>query len=287
VGTGERIVLSAGESSDPDGDQLTYEWDLDGDGTYEVPASAEPRLGTSFAKAGQRKVRVRVSDGFGQSDGATAKLTVTSAAAVGHPPTVAIGAPSRVGPPGRPVTLTAAGADPDGGALTYRWSLGRLPAMGPVDQRQVTTVYPSTKPSLVTVMVADDHGNTATDSFQLAAWPRAGIAARRRPVAKGRRLLVPVTCPAAADTPCRGTIRIAAAVQPRRWHGHPPRMAGQRLVTAPVAFKVKPGGTITVGGWLNPGASRLMLRRSRVPAVVTIAAASGGLTAFETLVARR
>lgn len=284
---GDSVVLSADGSADPDADALAYEWDLDGDGTFELPSFGEPRITTSFAKPGARRVRVRVADGFGQSDVATARLDVTATRArAGHPPTVMLGTPRRSGPPGAPVTLTAAAADPDGDPLTYQWDLGALTAAGPVDQRQVTTVYPSVAPVTVTVIVTDGRGNQATDRVRLAAWPKAEPGTGRRVVAKGRRLAVPLTCPSAAETPCRGTVRVTASPERRRWSGRLPRMAGRRLVTAPFSFRIKPGQTAAVGGWLSPSAVLLLRQRAAVPAVITVAPEGATASTYETIIGR-
>ncbi len=62
------ITLSASQSTDPDGSPvsaLRFEWDLDGDGTFDTAPSASAALTTSFAQPGVRRVRVRVTDGAG------------------------------------------------------------------------------------------------------------------------------------------------------------------------------------------------------------------------------
>lgn len=67
------VALSAAESSDPDGDRLTYRWDF-GDGSsadLAVANAAHP-----YAKPGTYTVRVTVDDGRGGSDTATAPLVV-------------------------------------------------------------------------------------------------------------------------------------------------------------------------------------------------------------------
>ncbi|MDD5610065.1 MAG: PKD domain-containing protein [Candidatus Omnitrophica bacterium] len=60
---GEPVLFDASRSSDPDGDVLTYAWDF-GDGT-----SFEGKEAThTYAKAGEYKVVLKVSDGFMQSN---------------------------------------------------------------------------------------------------------------------------------------------------------------------------------------------------------------------------
>jgi hypothetical protein len=58
--------FDAGGSSDADGDPLTYEWDLEGDGSFEAPTSIKVRTKT-FDKEHNSTVAVRVKDPDGAS----------------------------------------------------------------------------------------------------------------------------------------------------------------------------------------------------------------------------
>lgn len=55
------ITLDASGSSDPDGDALTFAWDLDGDGAFDDATGATVQH--SFADPGMQTVSVEVSDG--------------------------------------------------------------------------------------------------------------------------------------------------------------------------------------------------------------------------------
>ena len=66
-------TLDGSRSSD-DGSIATYEWDLDGDGTFETSTGAVPRATTTFTALGPAKVGLRVTDDDGATD--QTRLTV-------------------------------------------------------------------------------------------------------------------------------------------------------------------------------------------------------------------
>ncbi|MCC7479421.1 PKD domain-containing protein [bacterium] len=74
LSTGAEMYLDAGASSDDFGIVL-YEWDLDGNGSFETSTGTVFQAECSFATGGQHTVSVRVSDTAGQS--ATSSATVT------------------------------------------------------------------------------------------------------------------------------------------------------------------------------------------------------------------
>ena len=65
-------------SSDPDGDAISYAWDLDGDGAYDDSTAARPTF--TYSTPARVPVGLRVADGAGATD--TTTVTVT----VGQPP---------------------------------------------------------------------------------------------------------------------------------------------------------------------------------------------------------
>ncbi|QEC49129.1 PKD domain-containing protein [Baekduia soli] len=83
VGPGGTVTLNAQTSTDPDGDVLTYGWDLNNDGTF--TDAAGPSLTTTFPTTGTKTIRVRVTDGWGGSSTATQFVTVSP----NNPPTPA------------------------------------------------------------------------------------------------------------------------------------------------------------------------------------------------------
>ena len=150
------VSFSAAGSSDPDGDPLTYAWDLDDDGSYDDASG--PTSSRSYSGVGPKTVRVRVADGRGGSDTAEVTVTVTNRA-----PVAAVTANPTSGQAPLPVTFDAGGSsDPDGSGLSYAWDLdddGEFDdATGVSAQRTFSALGDHT----ATVRVTDADGGTAT-----------------------------------------------------------------------------------------------------------------------------
>jgi hypothetical protein len=71
---GSSISLSASNSTDPDNNIMSYEWDLDNDGQYDDASGVT--VTTSFNQVGNHIVGLRVTDVDGLSDTDTVTLTV-------------------------------------------------------------------------------------------------------------------------------------------------------------------------------------------------------------------
>ena len=82
---------------------------------------------------------------------------------VNQPPTVSCAAARAEILPGETVTITATGADPENGPLTYDWTAtgGHVTGNGAGATLDFTGTTPPATAS-ITVRVTDDHGNTAT-----------------------------------------------------------------------------------------------------------------------------
>jgi hypothetical protein len=59
---GERASFDASASTDPDGTLERYEWDLDGNGSFESDSGASPRASAVYTRAGAYRVSLRVTD---------------------------------------------------------------------------------------------------------------------------------------------------------------------------------------------------------------------------------
>ncbi len=70
------VVFDATGSSDPNGDPLSFAWDLDGDGQRDDSTIAEPSF--TYTTPGTYQVSVAVADGRGGSDTDTATIVVNA-----------------------------------------------------------------------------------------------------------------------------------------------------------------------------------------------------------------
>ena len=127
VATGAVVTLSGIESSDVDGDMLTYEWTLDS-----APAGSVAKLIDSNSVSptftpdldGVYIVQLIVSDGADSSEFDLIKITASTSNSA---PIAEAGQDQHVAA-GEVVTLDGtASSDADGDVLTYQWSLSSIP----------------------------------------------------------------------------------------------------------------------------------------------------------------
>jgi PKD repeat protein len=115
------VTFDATESTDVEGDDLTYAWDLDDDGEFDDSTVSRPSK--TFGSAGDYSVRVRVTDAFGANS--VAAVTVNAG---NQPPNAVIETPSaattwRVG---ERIAFSGRADDPDQGSLgaaALSWSI--------------------------------------------------------------------------------------------------------------------------------------------------------------------
>ena len=162
---GTYVGLTAAGSSDPDGDPLTYAWDLDNDGQFDDSTSQTPTF-TLVGDNGVFTVRVRVTDSFGDSDTDTSTVTVNNV-----PPTIPILV--NTGPVPENTAVTVTGMVSDAGWLdvltaTIDWGdgSGPVPLAGVLENVEpfatlsfmVAHTYGDNGAFTVTVCASDDDG---------------------------------------------------------------------------------------------------------------------------------
>jgi PKD repeat protein len=181
---GGSVALDANGSSDPDGSTLTYEWDLDGDGTFgEVGLGAADGAETGAtplfsadAADGPKTVTVslRVSDGE-LTDTETVAVSVRNVAPLAG---VSENAPAQPTDMARSVTLTATDAAPADQRGSFTWSVewgdGQSDSVTGTTPRTASHTYAAPGTYQVAVTARDDEGATsaaATRTITVAAAP--------------------------------------------------------------------------------------------------------------------
>ena len=105
--TGKPVALDATGSTDPDGSVVRYQWDLDGNGSYETDTAGNPKTSRFYASPGNVVVGLLVTDDDGTTGTAKRTVTVTKAPPFADGPTVP--PPD----PGLPNTPPGGNPDPD------------------------------------------------------------------------------------------------------------------------------------------------------------------------------
>jgi alpha-tubulin suppressor-like RCC1 family protein len=122
---GDAVQLDGSASTGRGGASLTaYEWDLDGDGSFDDAAGATPTV--TFATGGSHLVSLRVSDSAGNQGVAHAHVAVSGG---NLPPTITSFAPAAAAAAtvGETLELTVVADDPEGDPLSYVWTMDGQP----------------------------------------------------------------------------------------------------------------------------------------------------------------
>src|SRR4051794_3021485 len=163
--TGTPATFDGTGSSDPDGTVVKYQWDLNGNGTYES-SGAQPSW--TYTTAGTYTVKLKVTDALGAVS-AVVTAQVTVAAAGDAPPVPVLSFPGSGLVAGQPIRLSAAGSsDPDGTIAKYQWDVdgdGAVDATTAVNYLDWTYTLPGAY--VVTLTVTDNSYAQASKSAVL------------------------------------------------------------------------------------------------------------------------
>lgn len=163
VSEGGTVTLDGSASSDPDGNALSYVWDLDNDGTFETtgmkPTFSRPDNGTFT-------VRLKVSDG-GLESVATTVVEVLNIAPLVNPPAPAIIAEGSTYLGSG--SFTDPGADTWAATVDYGDGTGVQPLTLSGKNFSLNHFYPQNGVYPVTIVVTDKDGATGSATVQVTA----------------------------------------------------------------------------------------------------------------------
>lgn len=160
---GWRVDFSDGNTR---ADVIQFEWDLDGDGSYEKVKLAPDSMSRMYNTPGSYTVAVKITDAGGESAVAKKILRV-----VQGEPTVSLVASKSIAGIGESITFTTTTADSnetakDGSIARYEWDLNGDGYFDKIASEPTASfAYPDFYAShdyMVKVRVTDDDGNTVT-----------------------------------------------------------------------------------------------------------------------------
>ena len=159
------IALSAA-ASDPDGSISLYEWDFNGDGSYDYNSSATGSVTHTYVSYGTFSAKVRVTDNDGMTGVGSVAVTVRSK------PTASLVADKQTGNQPLAVNFTATGSDPDGTIVKYELDID---GDGTYDQTSTTPIttsktYTNQGTYLAKLRVTDSDGLTDESSVFISVY---------------------------------------------------------------------------------------------------------------------
>ena len=178
------VNFDASGSSDPDGSIVNYEWDFDGDGTYDTSTGSSPFSGFVYETAGSFDPVVRVTDDLGAMDTASLSESGGTALDVNRAPVASILADVAGGNLPLTVNFDASGSsDMDGSIVSFEWD---FEGDGTFDSNTGTVAFTSFEFNIAgsydpTVRVTDNKG--ATDTAKLSETGGGGLTINANPVA--------------------------------------------------------------------------------------------------------
>ncbi|HMJ32435.1 MAG TPA: PKD domain-containing protein [Baekduia sp.] len=159
---GQTVTFDASASNDADGHIVSYDWDLDGDGTTDHTG---PTATKTYTQAGYVGVLLRVTD----EDGLVGTSGATLQVQADLPPVASFTNPGTPPVAGKAFTVGAAAVDPDGSVVKYEWDLDGNGSYetGTGSTAHATATFGHDGPAKIGVRVTDDEGSTGVEQETL------------------------------------------------------------------------------------------------------------------------
>jgi hypothetical protein len=133
----------------------SWSWDLDGDGEFGDAGGQD--VSRSFPRPGDRYVRLRVTDSFGNEDTRTRRITIGN-----RPPSASIAAIPNNPVAGQPITFFSTSTDSDGSIKRQSWDLDGDGQFDDSSDVYVEKTFPRAGAYIVGLAVTDDSNVSAT-----------------------------------------------------------------------------------------------------------------------------
>lgn len=239
--------LDASESSDPDGEALEFEWDLDGNGSFETKGGETKTV--KFTEAKNVVVAVRVEDGKGLTN--TAKLTLYPG---DTPPVPTIAKPTEGTQwgVGDEITLQGSGKNSKGESLEplfLSWSTRILHCPNPSEPSNCHAHPLQDFPGVLSAtLVAPEHDYPSYIEITLTASDKRGLSTSKTIKLAARRFTVRF------DSAPSGIPLSAGLVSGATPFEVPSVEGSQLVISAPQTAQLN-GRTYTWQSWSDGGAS--------------------------------
>jgi PKD repeat protein len=186
---GQPVNCDGSTSSDPEGQPLTFAWDLDGDGQFNDGSG--PTASRAFPTAGNKTVQLRVTDPENNSDTETQIVTVG-----GNAPSASFTFTPAVPAVGQAVTFTSTSTDPDGPGDIARldWDLDGDGQFNNGSGATIQHSFATPGNKTVGMLVTDASGltNSTTRTVRVNAPPVANINILNQQLEPGQKRTVPL-----------------------------------------------------------------------------------------------
>ncbi len=163
-------VAFTGTGTDANGTIVKYEWDFDGNGTYDWSSTISGNTTHTYSVAGTYNAKLRVTDNDNLIGTDSVTITVSPAS---QPPTASASADPTSGTAPLEVAFTGTGTDSDGTIVKYEWDFD---GDGTYDWSSATTgdtsyTYTEAATYKATLRVTDNDGLTDTDFVTITVSP--------------------------------------------------------------------------------------------------------------------